>query len=303
MNLFCRRKHFVKGDGIPNVPTPHSIAVLRIALPDFKIPVGPLLKAEIRVELADSQLIRIKKRVHSHVPIDRRPQRPGLSALAKNRSIQLRHTAQRREIVPDHGSHPDVGELPALDRYHRRLDWLGERAEKRGNARRKLTRQRLHGSDMVALGDGEIQPVERRPGTRFQHTTPEHIGHEILLGQIVGLIDLCQGRLSGTGHIFIRHRRFHCMQQTAAISQHKAACELRSGIDPQPKCFSMLGVIRLSAPRVIDLPKLCLRANSQEMSQLNRLRRDARNEIESVEGKSILSVKIDVVPLHAILNR
>ena len=61
----------------------------------------------------------------------------------------------------------------------------------------------------------------------------------------------------------------------------------------------MLPFIRLRPSGVIDFTKLRLRPNPNDMPEMNHIRRNTRNHIDPVKRKSLISIKIHIVPIHA----
>lgn len=158
--------HFVEGDRIPNVTTPWTIATGGVPLSYLKIPRVALLNPPISVELGQVASIGVKERIDDHV-------------LRERRVLPAQRVDRQRRVpwdvfgcrIADKTPNPDIREPSPLDRRHggskrlrrRSIYWYGPRLE--------ITRHRLYGTHMIALGESQIQPVKGvSAGLRFKQS-------------------------------------------------------------------------------------------------------------------------------------
>src|SRR5262245_37295933 len=156
---------------------------------------------------------------------------------------------------------------------------------------------------MVTLSQREVEPIKAAVASLLQQPVTEHIGHQIFLRQIVDLIDLGNLLLSGRRDIFIYHAGLNSMQQGITLAPSEPAAHLRPRIKPNPKRFAMLAFRILHPMRVVDLAGFYLRRETHDVAEIQDVGRQPRQHIDSILGKSLLTIKIHKVRLRAEQDR
>src|SRR5437016_9961716 len=82
------------------------------------------------------------------------------------------------------------------------------------------------------------------------------------------------------------------MQQGIALARSEAAAQLRRGIKSRPKGLTMLAFRILHPPCVVDLAHFHLGRQAHDVAEIQDVGRQSRQNIYSILGKSLLTIKI-----------
>ena len=172
---------------------------------------------------------------------------------------------------------------------------MRQRSEHRGSAGREVTGSRLRGAHVITLGHREIQPIETAAALLFQQPAANRIGHQAFLRQIVHLIDLRNLRLVGGRHILVDQARLKRVQEGSTVSHTEPAAELGGGIDTRPKGLPMLTIARIDASRVIGLPDLGLRRQSDDVPEVDDIGRQTGQQVHPVHLETFIAIEVHII--------
>ena len=93
------------------------------------------------------------------------------------------------------------------------------------------------------------------------------------------------------------------MQQGIALARSEAAAQLRRGIKSRPKGLTMLAFRVLHPPCIVDLAHFHLRRQAHDVAEIQDVGRQSWQNIYSILGKSLFTVKIHEIRICAQQDR
>ena len=93
------------------------------------------------------------------------------------------------------------------------------------------------------------------------------------------------------------------MQQGIVFARSEAAAQLRRRIKACPKCLAMLAFSILHPTRVVDLAHFHLGGQAHDVSEVQDVGRQTRQNIDSILGKSLFTIKVHEIHIGTHQDR